>query len=91
MDTKVCFKCGRNLPLSSFYKHPEMGDGHLNKCKECTKADVRGNYDKNILIPHWIEKLCVYVANLPNKGNPRLTNTYRRWRYETRRLDQGRG
>lgn len=39
--TKTCFKCGRTLPLDEFYAHPEMGDGHLNKCKSCTKADVK--------------------------------------------------
>lgn len=41
---KACFKCGRSLPLSEFYPHPRMGDGHLNKCKDCTKRDVKRDY-----------------------------------------------
>jgi ribosomal protein S27AE len=45
--TKKCFKCGTVKLLSEFYKHPQMGDGHLNKCKECTKVDVSINYSEN--------------------------------------------
>jgi hypothetical protein len=44
---KKCFKCGQEKPLDEFYKHGEMGDGHIGKCKECTRRDVRENRAKN--------------------------------------------
>ena len=40
---KTCFKCNKPKPIDKFYRHPKMGDGHLGKCKECTRADVKLN------------------------------------------------
>ena len=38
---KTCFKCNQRKDTSEFYGHPSTKDRHLNKCKTCTKKDVR--------------------------------------------------
>jgi len=76
---KKCFKCSLEKPLDEFYKHKQMPDGHLNKCKSCTKNDVKKR--ENILRQNidYIEKerkrgrekyyRLNYVINKPNKEN----------------------
>lgn len=44
---KVCFKCKELKPLDDFYKHKAMYDGHVNKCKECNKTDVKKHRREN--------------------------------------------
>lgn len=56
MQTKKCFKCGREFPIAEFYNHPQMLDGHLNKCKDCTKKDAKIRYEQKSADEMWMEK-----------------------------------
>ena len=38
METKVCKKCGRELPISDFYTNSKAKDGLATYCKECSNV-----------------------------------------------------
>ena len=46
-NTKVCKKCGRELPTSEFYKDKSREDGFQFYCKDCLKQDRKKYYADN--------------------------------------------
>ena len=78
---KECFKCHAVKPLSEFYKHAMMADGHLNKCKECTKNDANKHRSENL------EKIRAYDrarGKIPERIKAN-TEINRAWRAEDKR------
>lgn len=40
--TKVCSRCGRELPIESFGRHPKTRDGYQPVCRECRSEEMKG-------------------------------------------------
>ena len=81
--SKECFKCKTVKPLEEFYVHSYMGDGHLNKCKECTKKDANEHRLKNL------EKIRAYDrarGKLPERIKKNIQTT-KLWRQADKRRD----
>lgn len=53
---KICFKCNIRKPLTDYYKHKAMGDGYINKCKDCTKVDAKNRTEELSKDNDWKEK-----------------------------------
>jgi hypothetical protein len=70
---KTCFKCEETKPIDDFYRHKAMADGHLNKCKECTKKDVR--MDRRIS-PR-AREYDALRSSLPHRKSKRIETTTR--------------
>lgn len=47
METKVCTKCGRELPIENFHINKSLKGGHDNTCKECKNAYAKEWQKKN--------------------------------------------
>jgi hypothetical protein len=53
---KTCILCQQSKPLNEYYKHPQMADGYLGRCKECHKTEIHKNYLRRLADPVWREK-----------------------------------
>lgn len=65
---KVCRECNIEKPLTEYYAHKGMADGHLNKCKSCVQSRVASHRKLNI------EKIALYDQKRSK------TNHRKQWR-----------
>jgi hypothetical protein len=78
---KLCKKCLTEKDIDEFYRHPRMGDGHLNKCKECTKADVREQRAANVEYYRNYDRVRLEwrTTSRPANDNGKRSEYGRRW------------
>lgn len=72
LEQKICLACGWDKPLSDFYTHPEMRDGHLNRCKECVRLRIKAY---NLAHPDKVRKV-----QREKRRRPKYREMDRNWR-----------
>jgi len=55
IGSKVCIRCKQRKGVSEYYAHKQMGDGRLNKCKACCKAQAKIRHHKLMKNPEFHE------------------------------------
>lgn len=45
METKICAKCGRELPIENYNKNSKTKDGLQRHCKECAREYAKASYE----------------------------------------------
>ena len=59
VNTRICIKCKRSLPLDKFVKDPHRREGRRNECQECKNAYAKEQRRK---------KLINRLLSLPGQG-----------------------
>lgn len=82
----ICFKCNSRKQLTSFYRHEQMANGHLGKCKKCTKLDTIKNRNKRL---EYYRQYDINRSKLPHRIRLRI-KTSNEWqkKYPRRRKSQ---
>jgi superfamily II helicase len=79
-DTKVCSKCGQELPVSEFNKNKTNKDGLQNMCKRCAKEYIQSN--KELLMKYHKK---YEQANKERKRLLQKNNKHRRMLHDAKR------
>ena len=61
---KTCKDCGIKKPMTEYYAHKKMADGHLNKCKSCVRSRVAIYTENNA---EYCKQYDKQRANLPHR------------------------
>ena len=85
---KACILCSIVKPYSEYYRHSQMSDGYLGRCKECHKSEIRRNraekhehykeFDRQrAMKPHRVAARAAYMATPAGQAaRARAINSY---------------